>query len=378
MTGLSLDSVTVGLGDVLALCELSLDLTSGSRLAVVGASGSGKTTLLRAIVGLAGIRSGTISIDGRMVTGPTSFVPAHRRGVGYVPQDGALFPHLTVRRNIQFGVPSGANRRRQVQDAAELVALEPRLLDRYPHELSGGQQQRVALARALAVGPRMIVLDEPFSALDTAVREYARRSMMKVLEATGTTAILVTHDRDEALTFGDTMGVLDQGRLVQVGAPQTLFDDPATPEIAAFLADTCLLTGEIAGETAVTALGPVRIRHQHGACRPTARVMLRPNQFAVSRVGTPNARVQDVTWRGATSRIRICATSGGDNLTVEVPTEGTYGLGTGDLLQIRILGTGVAYASAPDRGSARPVESGEPEIPGGYPPWQPEAAPNGW
>ena len=351
MTALSLDSVTVRLGDVIALRNVSVGLKSGSRMAVVGASGSGKTTLLRAIVGLSGIHSGTISIDDQTVTGPRAFVPAHRRGVGLVPQDGALFPHLTVRRNILFGVPAGANQDRRVREAAELVALEPELLKRYPHELSGGQQQRVALARALAVRPRMILLDEPFSALDTTLRENARCSVMRVLEATGMTAILVTHDRDEALTFGDTVSVLDQGRLLQAGKPRALFDNPATPEVAALLADTCFVTGDLIGGTAVTALGPVHIRHRHGARASTVRVMLRPNQFIVSRAGRPNARVRDLNWRGATSRIRI-RTTDGDDLTIDVPTEQASGMTIDDLVEIRIVGTGVAYSIASARGGA--------------------------
>lgn len=356
MTALSLDSVTVRLGEVVALRNVTLGLKSGSRLAVVGASGSGKTTLLRAIVGLSGIHSGTISIDDQTVTGPAAFVPAHRRGVGLVAQDGALFPHLTVRRNILFGVPSGASRLRQGQDAVELVALEPELLDRYPHELSGGQQQRVALARALAARPRMILLDEPFSALDTALRESARRSVMRVLEATGMTAILVTHDRDEALTFGDSVCVLDQGVLLQAGAPQALFDDPATPEVAALLADACFLTGEIIGETALTALGPVHIRHRHGDHGPTGSVMLRPNQFSVSRTGPYNARVRDLSWRGVTSRIRIQTIAGGDDLTIEVPTDRTWGMMVDDLVEIRVESAGVAYAVASAAGRATRVQ----------------------
>ena len=365
MTALSLDAVTVRLGEVVALRDVSLALTPGSRLAVVGASGSGKTTLLRAVVGLAGIHSGKNSLDGQEVSGPTAYVPAHRRAVGYVPQDGALFPHLTVRRNIGFGVAARANRHRNIKDAAGLVALEPQLLDRYPHELSGGQQQRVALARALAANPRMIVLDEPFSALDTALRESARCSVMKVLDATGMTAILVTHDRDEALTFGDTVGVLDKGQLVQAGAPQTLFDNPATPEIAAFLADTCFLTARIDGDTALTALGPILIRHRHHAGGPGARIMLRPNQFAVTTAGLPNARVKDMTWRGSTSRIRIRATSGGEDLALELPTDQirAMGMAPDDLVHVRLLGSGVTYSQMADPSRGKPVELNTPRLP---------------
>jgi iron(III) transport system ATP-binding protein len=356
MTALTLEAVTVRLGEVVALQDVSLALAPGSRLAVVGASGSGKTTLLRAVVGLAGINSGTISLDGQEVCGPTAFVPAHRRAVGYVPQDGALFPHLTVRRNIGFGVASRADRPHRVKDAAGLVALEPHLLERYPHELSGGQQQRVALARALAANPRMIVLDEPFSALDTALRESARCSVMRVLDATGMTAILVTHDRDEALTFGDSVGVLDKGQLVQAGAPQALFDDPVSTGIAAFLGDTCFLPGHINGDTALTALGPVHIRHRHDGGGPRARIMLRPNQFAVSTAGVPNACVKEVTWRGATSRIHIRAISGGEDLALDLATDQTEGMRPNQEVHVQILGSGVSYSTMPDHSPIKPVE----------------------
>lgn len=355
MTALSVDAVTVRLGDVVALSDVSLELKPGSRLAVVGASGSGKTTLLRAVVGLTGLQSGRIALDGSEVSGPAAFVPAHRRGVGYVPQDGALFPHLTVRRNIGFAVTSRSQRRDRVQAAAELVALEPQLLDRYPHELSGGQQQRVALARALAAEPRMIVLDEPFSALDSGLRESARQSVIQVLEAAGMTAILVTHDRDEALTFGDCVGVLDQGRLVQAGAPQTLFDDPVTPEIATFLADACFLAGRIDGDTALTALGPLPIRHRHDVGGPDAQVMLRPNQFDVGTTGLPNARITDVAWRGATSRIRIRPTGGEEDLALELPSDQTRSMRPDDLVQVRLIGSGVAYSARPHPGQEHSI-----------------------
>lgn len=346
MTSLSIESLTVTLGQVVALRDVSLRLDAGARLAVVGASGSGKSTLLRAIVGLLRPDKGTVSIDERIVTGPTTFIPAHRRQVGYVPQDGALFPHLTVERNIGFGVSARYGRARVVREVADLVALEPELLCRFPHELSGGQQQRVALARALAARPRMIVLDEPFSALDTALRVEARNAMIGVLEASGMTAILVTHDQDEALTFGSAVGVLDQGQLIQAGPPQTLFDDPATPAIASFIANACFLPGFVAGDMATTAFGRIRVRHQHGTGPGVARIMVRPNQFSIDSTSpAPNAKVHKVTWAGSATHVELRAIDGEEQITTETPTREAHHLAAGDLVAAQVVGTGVAYAS---------------------------------
>lgn len=348
MTALSLDSVTVRLGHVVALDEVSLTLPAGGRLAIVGASGSGKSTLLRAVVGLLRVDAGTIAIDDRVVTGPSTFLPAHRRQVGYVPQDGALFPHLSVERNIGFGVPARQNRSRRVREVAELVALESDLLTRYPHELSGGQQQRVALARALATRPRMIVLDEPFSALDTSLRAQARTAVIQALEASGVTAVLVTHDQDEALTFGNAVGVLDRGKLIQAGPPRALFDDPSTPAIAAFFANACFLAADLSGELASTAFGPVHIRHRHVVDRAGAAVMVRPNQFSLDASSTaPNARVLELAWSGSVTHVGLRSISTDEQVTIELSAAEASHLLVGDPVAVRVLGGAVAYAPEP-------------------------------
>lgn len=363
MTSLSIESLTVRLGQVVALQDVSLTLGAGARLAVVGASGSGKSTLLRAIVGLLRPDGGTVSIDDRVVTGPKTFIPAHRRQVGYVPQDGALFPHLTVERNIGFGVPARKSRARVVREVTDLVALEPGLLGRYPHELSGGQQQRVALARALAARPRMIVLDEPFSALDTSLRAQARNAVTAVLEASGVTAILVTHDQDEALTFGNLVGVLDQGQLIQAGSPRTLYDHPATPAIASFIANACFVLGYVTGDTATTVFGRVRVRRRHGPVSGVAQIMVRPNQFAVDTASpTPNAKVQSVTWAGSATHVVLHSIEGEEQFTIELPAGEVNHLEAGDLVAARIVGSGVAYSSGPagtGPGTAEPATAGD-------------------
>ncbi|MBX6356773.1 MAG: ABC transporter ATP-binding protein, partial [Micromonosporaceae bacterium] len=241
MTALSVAGVTKAFGHVPVLREVSLVVPAGTRTAIVGSSGSGKSTLLRLIAGFERADAGEIRLGDWALTAPGSFVPAHRRGIGYVAQDGALFPHLTVEQNIRFGLPRRARHTSRVRRVMELVSLDPELSGRYPHQLSGGQQQRVAVARALAPGPRVILLDEPFSALDTGLREQTRQAVVDALEQSAVTTVLVTHDQDEALTFGHQIGVLDGGRIVQSGPPAAVFDDPVTVDVATFLGAAVLL-----------------------------------------------------------------------------------------------------------------------------------------
>lgn len=342
MTNLTLREVSKRLGGAPVLDRVSLEIPSGTRIALVGASGSGKTTLLRLIAGFDTPDSGTIALDDTVVSGGDIFVPAHRRGVGYVPQDGALFPHLRVRQNIGFGLPRGARGASRIREVADLVALRPELLDRYPHELSGGQQQRVAVARALAPEPKLIVLDEPFSALDTSLREQARHAVIDALEACDATALLVTHDQDEALMFGHSIGILTDGRLLQHGTPVAVFDDPVTAEVAAFLGDAVFLSARVDGDAADTAFGRVPLRHRHPQAHVLSRVMLRPQQLDLVAGGTPSGVVVAIRPRGTTSHLEIEALEGGERLTVSV-FESEVEHRVGDRVAVIIRGTGVAY-----------------------------------
>ncbi|MFS0735366.1 ABC transporter ATP-binding protein [Microbacterium sp. 1P10UB] len=302
-------SYTIGAQTILDGVTLSID--DGSRAAIVGPSGSGKSSLIRVIAGLASPSGGTVSLGGRIVSGAQS-VPAHRRGVAYVPQDGALFPHLNAAANITFGLPRA--RRHTAQEWAEIVSLDPLLLTRYPHELSGGQQQRVALARALAVKARAIVLDEPFSALDTGLRAEARRNVVEALDRVGATAILVTHDQEEALSFGDRLGVLEKGSLTQFGPPLELFDYPRTARVAAMLGAMVRLPATTDGSTAMTAFGSVSLRHAPGtpASAPgQVSLLLREGQLVLGR-GTPNALVTHVEGEGQWDRVTLLPDRGDD------------------------------------------------------------------
>jgi iron(III) transport system ATP-binding protein len=219
-----------------AVNGISFDLEEGGLLALVGESGSGKTTLLRLLAGLEVPDAGTISLDGRIVSSADDVVLPEHRGIGFVFQHHALFPHLDIARNIAFGL-SGTSKDEQaetVQSLLSLVGLSG-YAHRYPHELSGGERQRVALARALAPKPRLLLLDEPFSSLDTGLRQSMRDETRAVLQARGATAVFVTHDTADALSVADTLAVLRAGSLQQLATPDRVYRAPATRDVAAFL-----------------------------------------------------------------------------------------------------------------------------------------------
>jgi len=217
MAELVVDGVVKAFGGRPVLDGLSLHVPDGRTLAIVGPSGCGKTTLLRLIAGFEVVDRGRIDIDGRPVSGPV-MVPAHHRAVGYLPQDGALFPHLSVADNIGFGLGRGPERETRIDAMLELVSLDPELRGRRPDQLSGGQQQRVALARALAVRPRILLLDEPFNALDATLRDATRRAVRATLDQLAMTAIIVTHDQADASGVADAVAVVADGRVASIEA----------------------------------------------------------------------------------------------------------------------------------------------------------------
>ncbi|MEN2740576.1 ABC transporter ATP-binding protein [Microbacterium sp. X-17] len=339
MTRIDVDGVGLAFGSTQILDDVSLTVPAGGRLAIVGDSGSGKTSLLRVIAGFSAPSAGTVRLDGVEVAGPDGVLPAHRRRLAYVPQDGALFPHLTVRRNIGFGVRGMPMP--DLDALCDTVGLPAELLDRYPDELSGGQQQRVALARALAVGFPAILLDEPFSALDAGLRERARRRVVAELAARGATAILVTHDQEEALTFGDRLAIVQGGRLRQAGAPEDLYDLPRTAEIARFLGPACFLAARVGRDAAETALGAVALRGP--VPEGSTRVMLRPAQFRiVADAPDANAVVAVATRRGPGVELEL--DTGAETLAlVADPYEPVPA--PGDRVRVEVRGTGVAFAA---------------------------------
>ncbi|MER9306303.1 ABC transporter ATP-binding protein [Mesorhizobium sp. M0496] len=269
-------------GPVAALAGVDLSVASGSRTAIVGPSGCGKTTLLRLIAGFEAPDQGRITLDGEVLANGGAAVPAHRRGIGVVAQDGALFPHLTIADNIGFGMARGEDKRAErIVELAYIVGLDKAVLKRRPHELSGGQQQRVALARAMAMKPRLMLLDEPFSALDTGLRASMRKAVAELLETAGITTILVTHDQAEALSFASQVAVMRDGKFSQIGTPRDLYFKPKDRMIAEFLGDAIILPAKISGGFASSPLG--RIAIDTNDSRDVARIMLRPEQIALKR-----------------------------------------------------------------------------------------------
>jgi iron(III) transport system ATP-binding protein len=275
------------------LDHIDLTVTAGSTTAVVGASGCGKTTLLRLVAGFETPDAGTVTISGRRVTSPESSVAPHRRSVGYVAQDGALFPHLTVGQNIAYGL-SGNARSREVRDRViellETVSLEASFASRRPYQLSGGQQQRVALARALARKPVLMLLDEPFSSLDTGLRASTRKVVAGLLADAGITTLLVTHDQEEALSIADQIAVMRDGRFTQVGTPQGVYRQPTDRFTAEFLGDCISLPCTVMSGIAECALGRVPV--QTSADDGTATLALRPEQLVATVVSDSAAHVR--------------------------------------------------------------------------------------
>ena len=253
MTLLTLDSITKSFGGSKVLEGISLQVADNELLAILGSSGAGKSTLLRLIAGFEKPDLGEISFDQKVVAG-SSFVSPEKRQIGIVPQDGALFPHLSVYDNIGFGLPKSQGRDERIEQLIALTELEG-LEKRMPHELSGGQMQRVALARALAPKPKLVLLDEPFSALDTELRERLRVDVRRIIRAEGVSAILVTHDQEEALSLADRVAVLREGKIIQVGTPTEIYNAPADLGIATFLGDSVLIDGVVQGGKVVTDLG---------------------------------------------------------------------------------------------------------------------------
>lgn len=253
---LSISSLSVRFDQSQILRDVSLELEQGQLLAVLGPSGAGKSTLLRLIAGFDRVTSGEIVLAGKTLSSPKTLVPPEKRSIGIVPQDAALFPHLTVAQNIGFGLGklSPAERQDRVSELLELTRLTE-LADRKPDQLSGGQSQRVALARALAPKPSLVLLDEPFSALDAELRSELREQVREVLRAENATAILVTHDQEEALSLADRVAVLRAGEIIQIGTPAEIYNAPADVGIATFLGDSVLVDGVVQDGKIITDLG---------------------------------------------------------------------------------------------------------------------------
>lgn len=306
--GLTTSDLHKAFGDHPVLCGVDLTIPGGAFAAVLGASGSGKTTLLRILAGFDRPDRGVVAVGGVILDDDHHHLRAERRRIGYVPQEGSLFPHLTVEGNVGFGLRAREGREAEIAQLLERVGLSG-LGSRYPHQLSGGQQQRVALARALAVRPRIVLLDEPFASLDAGLRATVRADVRAALQRSGATAILVTHDQDEALSIADLVAVIRDGVVAQVASPRDLYESPVDPDLARFVGEANLIEGISYGSTAETPLGWLELRDGHRPARQQITVLVRPEQLRVapSPGGGPGvaARVVETGFHGHDALVRL-------------------------------------------------------------------------
>ncbi|MDH3190537.1 MAG: ABC transporter ATP-binding protein [Acidimicrobiia bacterium] len=331
--------LTKSYGDTLALDGFSLDVWEGTVVTLLGPSGCGKTTALRVIAGFERAE-GVVEIRGRTVLGPDTFIPPEQRRVGMVFQDYALFPHMTVRKNVRYGLGKGS-RPERVDEIIELVGLHG-LADRMPNELSGGQQQRVALARALAPGPDVILLDEPFSNLDAALREKVRRELKLILTEARTTAVFVTHDQEEALATSDLVAVMKNGRILQADTPGHLYSNPATEWVATFLGDADVLDSEARAGLVETILGTF----ETDVTGPVS-VVVRPENVQMSVGETANATVAGIEFFGHDQLVTL-AMAGGVRVRSRVGSRPAYRIG--QHLRARAIDARIFTRPGPDPG----------------------------
>ncbi|EMO4510222.1 MULTISPECIES: ABC transporter ATP-binding protein [Klebsiella] len=340
---LELSSISKSFAGTRVLENLNLTVAAGSRTAIVGPSGSGKTTLLRILAGFETPDSGRIVMQGRTLFAQGTFIPAHLRGVGYVPQEGALFPHLNVADNIAWGLDGSRQEKyQQVAALMERVSLDRQLANHWPHEISGGQQQRVALARALAQRPALMLLDEPFSALDTGLRAATRKATADLLAQAGVASILVTHDQNEALSFASQVAVMRQGRFAQVGTPYEVYSRPVDEETALFLGDALVLPAELRGGRARCAIGEISTDDPHAVGQ--GRVMLRPEQLVISPSpadGQP-LTVRDVDFSGHLSTLTLAMPGQGEPLIVKTVSRQLWRPGAA--VRIEVVGEARVFA----------------------------------
>jgi iron(III) transport system ATP-binding protein len=320
-------------GAIEAVRELNLEIERGELMAVLGPSGCGKTTLLRVIAGFEQPDAGCVVVSDEVVAGPGRTIPPEKRRVGMVFQDYALFPHLSVEGNVAFGL---SNRPREERDALtrrtlELVGLQHKARANV-HELSGGERQRVALARALAPEPELVLLDEPFSSLDATLRGGLRREVELILRDAEATALLVTHDQEEALSLADRVAVMRDGQIVQVGPPVEVYGEPATRWAAQFVGEVNVLSGVARGGGVETELGVFDLR---APASGSVQVAVRPEQLELRADGNGNAEVVAREFRGHDVLYRL-RHEGGKTLLVQLPS-----------LQLHEVGDSVFVGPAP-------------------------------
>ena len=321
-------------GAVHALDGLSIDIAPGELVALLGPSGCGKTTALRALGGLDEIDSGRILVDGKDITN----VPANKRGMGIVFQAYSLFPNMTARDNVAYGLKlrgvDTSARRQKADEMLELVGLAKQAA-RYPHQMSGGQQQRVALARALAIEPKVLLLDEPLSALDAKVRRQLREEIRRIQIMIGTTTLFVTHDQEEALALGDRVGVMSAGRLEQLAPPVELYERPKTRFVAEFVGLTNRVNGVADGNTVRVAGAQVPLLE--GSAGPgDVTALIRPESIRLTADDAGTAHVLAVSFLGSLARAQV-ELGDGELISAQMSAAESAGLAPGTAVRVSVL-----------------------------------------
>jgi iron(III) transport system ATP-binding protein len=327
------------------LTGVDLEVPAGSLTAILGPSGSGKTTLLRLMAGFERPDSGTITIGAAVVDGPGVYVAPERRRIGYVPQEGSLFPHLTVGANVAFGLSARERRGRKAPQMLEMVGLGG-LGKRYPHQLSGGQQQRVALARALAIEPAVVLLDEPFASLDAHLRASVRADVQDIFRRAGTTAVLVTHDQDEALSTADRVAALRDGKIAQYAPPEDLYTRPVDAGLAGFVGDANLLEGVLHAGLVKTPLGrlPVDVSGTVPLRPGQVTVLIRPEQIDLEPGGDGvPGRVTSYGYHGHDALVHVQPEHNAGGPPIIVRIVGGRHLPAGSPVTLRVRGPVLAW-----------------------------------
>jgi len=343
--------VSKSFGRVPVLLDLDLEVPIGAVVTLLGESGSGKTTLLRLIAGFERPDTGTIVIGDETVDSDQLYVPPEKRRIGYVSQEGNLFPHLTVAKNVTFGLARGDRSADRVGELLELVGMKD-LGERYPHQLSGGQQQRVALARALAPHPQVVLLDEPFSSLDASLRSSLRFEVMQILRQRDATTVFVTHDQQEALSVADLVGIVDRGRIRQFDKPEVLYNRPADPRAARFLGEANIIAGTATSGFIDTAFGRLSLADEQASLEGPAIVLVRPEQVSVrppvdegSTHAHSTGRVVHCEYYGHDSVVLVELAEGGP--TLRVRCVGPTLVAVGDLVDLVMTGNFRAWPDDP-------------------------------
>jgi putative spermidine/putrescine transport system ATP-binding protein len=343
-TSVSLRNLTRVFGATRALDDMSLEIVPGELVALLGPSGCGKTTALRIVAGFEFADAGEVLVDGRDVSG----VPASKRDMGMVFQSYSLFPNMSALDNVAFGLRmrkvSGTARRGRAAELLDMVGLAPQA-GQFPHQLSGGQQQRVALARALAVEPRVLLLDEPLSALDAKVRLQLREQIRTLQQRLGTTTLFVTHDQEEALSMSDRVGVMRAGRLEQLAEPAELYSRPATAFVAEFIGTMNRLPAELGdGGTTVTVLGATVPAQEGAPDSGPVDALIRPESLTVAAAEDGNGIVTHRTFLGAVSRVAV-RLSGDTEVAVDVSSAIALEMTPGTAVQVGLPATPVLVAA---------------------------------